>query len=86
MVALRLARSTIHPADTEEVFAERAALVAAIRDAIPGLTHTRLAKADDQTWSDVWRWDSPASPQAAIAKASAIPEARPALWQGGRRV
>ncbi len=56
MAALGLARCTIDPADTEEVLAERAALVAATRDAVPGLT------------------------------VSAIPEARPTIWQGGRRV
>lgn len=86
MGALRLARCTIDPADAEEVLAERAALVAAIRDAVPGRTQARLAKVDDQTWTDVWRWDSRTSAQTAIANASAIAEARPALWQGGGRV
>jgi quinol monooxygenase YgiN len=49
MAALRLARCTIDPAHTQAVLAERAALVAAIRDAGPGLIQARLAKADDQT-------------------------------------
>jgi hypothetical protein len=84
MMALRLARCTMNPAETEEVLAERAALVAAISHAVPGLTQTRPASAADQTWIEGWRWDSPANPQAATAKASAIPAARPA--QGGRRV
>jgi hypothetical protein len=86
MMARRLARCTIHPADTQKVLAERAALVAAISHTFPGLTQTWPAKADDQTWSEGWRWDSPTSPQAAIAKASAIPAARPALRQRGRWV
>ncbi len=86
MAALRLARCTIDLADTEEVLAERAALVAAVRDAVAGRIQARLAKVDDQTWIGVWRWDPRTSAQAAIAKASAIPEARPARWQGGRRV
>jgi hypothetical protein len=83
MAALRLARCTIDPADAEEVLAERAALVAAVRDAVPGRIQARLTKVDDQTWTDVWRWDSRASAQTAIATAPAIPEAPPALWQGG---
>jgi hypothetical protein len=83
MMARRLARRTIDPADTQEVLAERAALVAAISHAVPGRTQTRPASAADQTWSDGWRWDSPTSPQPAIAKPSTIPAARPA--QGGRR-
>jgi hypothetical protein len=86
MAALRLARYTIDPADAEEVLAERNALVAAIRDAVSGRIQARLAKVDDQTWTDVWRWDSPTSAQTAIADASAVPEARPTLWQGGGRV
>jgi hypothetical protein len=49
MATLRLARCTIDPAHTQAVLAKRAALVAAIRDAVPGLIQARLAKADDQT-------------------------------------
>ncbi len=86
MAVLRLARCTIDPADAEAVLADRAALVAAIRDTVPGRIQARLAKVNDQTWTDVWRWDSRTSAQPAIANVPAIPEARPALWQGGRRV
>jgi len=36
-------------------------------------------KVDDQTWLDVWRWDSLASARAAVAGAPAIPEAAAAF-------
>lgn len=79
MAVLRLARFTIDPADTEEMLTRRAAMVAAIRDAFPGLVETRLGKVDDQTWIDLWRWQSVGSAQAATAAASTIPQAAAAL-------
>ena len=75
MTVLRLDRFTIDPADTGELLARHAALVAAVKDAFPGLIDVELAKIDDQTWIDVWRWDSLASAQAAVASAPAIPQA-----------
>ena len=75
MTVLRLDRLTIDPADTGEMLARHAALVVAVKDAFPGLIEVQLAKVDDQTWLDVWRWDSLASAQAAGAAAASIPVA-----------
>jgi len=75
MTVLRLDRFTIDPADTAEMLTRHAALVAAVKDAFAGLIDVELAKVDDQTWLDVWRWDSLASAQAAIADAPSIPAA-----------
>lgn len=75
MTVLRLDRFTIDPADTREMLARHAALVAVAKDAFPGLIDVQLAKVDDQTWIDVWRWDSLASAQAAVAGAAAVPAA-----------
>ena len=71
MAVYRLVRFTIDPADTEKMLATRVALVAATRDAFPGLTEARLAKVDEETWIDMWRWDSLARAQAAIEGAPA---------------
>jgi hypothetical protein len=79
MAVLRLDQFTIDPADTGELLTRHGALVAAAKDAFPGLIEVQLAKVDDQTWIDVWRWDSLASAQAAVAGASAIPEAAAAF-------
>ena len=79
MAVLRLDRFTIDPAGTGELLTRHAAPVTAAKDAFPGLTEVQLAKAGDQTWLDVWRWDSLASAQAAGAGAAAIPEAAAAF-------
>lgn len=76
MAVYRLVRFTIDPADTEKMLATRAALVAATRNAFPGLAEARLARVDEETWIDMWRWDSLARAQAAIEGApAALPEA-----------
>jgi len=75
MTVLRLNRFTIDPADTGELLSRHAALAAVARYAFPGLIDVQLAKIDDQTWIDVWRWDSLANAQAAAAQGPTIPEA-----------
>jgi quinol monooxygenase YgiN len=75
VAVLRLTRFKTDPADAEAMLARRAALIAAVRQAHPGLLQAQLAKVDDETWIDAWRWDSRASAQAAIDSVSAIPEA-----------
>lgn len=81
MAVLRLDRFTVDPADAQELLAKRNALVAAVRNAVPGLIEARLAKLNDQTWIDVWHWDSRTSAQAAIERSRAgdIPEAAAAF-------
>ncbi len=79
MAVLRLDQFTIDPADTVELLTRHAALVAAAKDAFPGLIEIQLVKVGAQTWLDVGRWDSLASAQAAVAGAPAIPEAAAAF-------
>ncbi len=75
MTVLRHDRFTIDPADGEELLSRHTALVAAAKDAFPGLLGVELAKVDDQTWIDVWPRDSLASAHAAVAGAPSIPQA-----------
>lgn len=84
MTVLRLDHFTIDPADTGELLTRHAALVATAKDAFPGLIDVQLAKIDDKTWIDVWRWDTLANAQAAAAQGPTIPEAGAAfsLTQG----
>lgn len=79
MAVIRFTRFHADPAATEEIIAKRAALIAAIRDAFPGLGETRLTKLDDDAWIDVWRWDSLASLEAAAAGAPDLPETKAAF-------
>jgi len=54
----RIVRFTIDPIDTEQMLTTRASLISATRQAYPGLAEARIARIDDQTWIDIWRWDS----------------------------
>jgi len=81
MPVIRTTRFEVAPADVEEMIARRNALVAAVRNAFPGLTEARLARVRDQVWIDSWRWESLASLETALngAATGALPEAGPAF-------
>ncbi|GAA1610229.1 hypothetical protein GCM10009789_75740 [Kribbella sancticallisti] len=80
MTILRLTRFTLKPSvETDTMLSTRAELIEAVRAKFPGLTETRLAKVDDTTWLDLWRWESNESLQAALAGAPALPQAAAAF-------
>jgi hypothetical protein len=78
MPVARTHHYTIDTADLSELLARRATVITAIRAAHPGLTHTRLTRLQDGTYTDTWRWDTAAHMQAALA-AMPIPETRAAM-------
>ncbi|MGN9846317.1 hypothetical protein ACTMTI_50210 [Nonomuraea sp. H19] len=65
MSVITVTRFQIDPADAGQLRTRHAALVSAIRAALPGLTEARLGRLDDETWVGIWRWDCAASLQAA---------------------
>jgi hypothetical protein len=80
MADVRTHHYTVDPADLDELIARRATLIDAIRSAHPGLTHTRLTRLEDGTFTDVWRWKSAEDMRAAAAD---MPRFRPlagAAW------
>ena len=81
LAILRFDRFKADPTNAEELLARRNTLVAAVREAVPGLIEARLVRIDDETWIDMWRWDSRTNAQAAAARARAgnIPEAAAAF-------
>ncbi|HSI94304.1 MAG TPA: antibiotic biosynthesis monooxygenase [Jiangellaceae bacterium] len=79
MAVVRITRFHVDPADAAEMLTRRAALIAAVRAAHPGLTEARLAKLDDETWIDMWHWESQSSLEAALAGAPGLPSAAPAF-------
>ncbi|MFC4008090.1 hypothetical protein ACFOY2_12720 [Nonomuraea purpurea] len=79
MAILRMTRFTADPADADQVIARRNDLITAVRAAYPGLTETRLARIDEHTWVDSWRWESPATMEAALAGAPSLPQAEAAF-------
>lgn len=73
VAVIRITRFTTDPANAEELLARRAELISAVRDAHPGLTEARLARLDDETWVDIWHWESAADLEAALASAPVLP-------------
>lgn len=83
MTVLRFARFTLEPTKVEQMFTRRATLVAAIKERFSGLIGAELARLDDRTWIDIWRWDSMSSAQAATAAAPSMPEVAAAVAVAG---
>jgi hypothetical protein len=79
MTILRLTRFSLDAGRTDEMLATRAMLIDAVRAKVPGLTETRLARVDDETWLDLWRWESAEALAAALAVAPTMPEAAAAF-------
>jgi quinol monooxygenase YgiN len=79
MTVVRTTRLVVAPENADELLARRASLIAAVRAAHPGLVETRLARVDERTFVDTWRWDSAASLHCALDAVFDIPEAGPAF-------
>lgn len=75
MAVLRIVRFKTDPAHAEEMLQIRAGLIAATRERFPGLTETRLARVDEGTWIDHWRWESAEHMQRALDDVATIPGA-----------
>ncbi|MDX6247461.1 MAG: hypothetical protein QOF10_821 [Kribbellaceae bacterium] len=75
MTILRLTRFTVEPSRADEMLEKRADLITAVRAKCAGPTETRLARVDEQTWLDLWRWDSDEALQEAVEVAHGLPEA-----------
>ena len=75
MPTFELARYRVDPQNTEELTRRWEAAVDAIRATFPGLVGANLARLDEQTWIDVWRWESAEAAQAAAQGAPSVPEA-----------
>ena len=75
MSVVRTHHYTVEPADLDELLARRGALIAAIREAHPGLTTARLVRLADGSYSDTWHWESDAQLGAALAALGGYPEA-----------
>jgi hypothetical protein len=79
MSVLRLTRLTVDASRTDEMLTRRAALIEAVRRMTDGLTETKLARVDDETWLDVWRWESGEALDEVTAAAPNLPEAQAAF-------
>ncbi|GAA1967569.1 hypothetical protein [Catenulispora subtropica] len=75
MPVLRIVRFTTEPEQAEAMLKCRAALIGATRERFAGLTETRLARVDERTWIDHWRWESAEHMQRALDDVATIPGA-----------
>lgn len=75
MATFELARYRIDPTNADELARRWRAAVVAIRDRFPGLIEANLARLDDDTFMDVWRWESHETAVGAAQEAPDVPEA-----------
>lgn len=74
MHALELARYHVDIDKAEQLRSRWPAAVAAVRARFPGLIDASLARLDERTWIDVWRWETLEAATAAAAGAGDLPE------------
>lgn len=79
MSVLRLTRLTVDAGRVDEMLARRTELIEAVRRTTDALTETKLARVDDETWLDVWRWESGQALDEVAAVAPKLPEAQAAF-------
>ncbi|MDQ3932348.1 MAG: antibiotic biosynthesis monooxygenase [Actinomycetota bacterium] len=75
MAVFELARFKVEPDKANDMLASRDAMVDAVRERFPGLIEASLARLDEVTWIDVWKWESLEQAKAAAAGAPEVPEA-----------
>jgi heme-degrading monooxygenase HmoA len=75
MATMELARYRIDPATVAEMQDRWHAAVQAIRARFPGLITAQLTQLDDDTFVDVWQWETREAALAAADGAPQIPEA-----------
>jgi heme-degrading monooxygenase HmoA len=79
MSVIRMHTYRVAPADLDEFIHRRSTLIAAIREAHPGLVETRLTHLEDETYTDVWRWNSAEDMAKAGADLPNFPQAGAAM-------
>lgn len=75
MEAFELARFRVDPNKTEQLRSSWQVAVDSIRSRFPGLLEANLARLDENTWLDIWRWESADTAKAAAEGAHAVPGA-----------
>lgn len=74
MDVVNIVRFTIAQEKEEQMIEQRETLLAAVRKRTPGLLRAILTRVDEETWMDVWHWDSQESLVA--VQTAQLPEAK----------
>lgn len=61
MEIVNVMRFKISPDQEQEMHARRTTLLAAVHDQTDGLIRAILTRVDEDTWMDLWHWDSEAA-------------------------
>ena len=77
MEIVNVVRFKISPDQEQEMHTRRNTLIAAARALGPGPLRTILTRVDEETWMDLWHWDSEASLRA--TQQAQLPEAKEAF-------
>lgn len=79
MTLIRTTRFTTDPANADTMLVRRRKLLEAVRTGFGGPTETRLIRVGEETWVDMWQWDSPETLRVALEGAPRLPEAAAAF-------
>jgi hypothetical protein len=71
-----LAAFTVRAGDEAAMLAERPVMIAALREAFPGLLAAWLTKRHDGSWLDVILWRTRAEAETAAKHVDSVPEAK----------
>lgn len=74
MDVVNVVRFKIAQEKEEKMIEQRETLLAAVRKLTPGLLRAILTRVDEETWMDVWHWDSPET--LAAVQTAQLPEAK----------
>lgn len=75
MPVFELARFQADPSSATELLTRHTAAVDAIRRQFPELIQANLARLDEDTWIDIWKWADLDAAKKAADQAPTIPEA-----------
>jgi hypothetical protein len=79
MAVIRTTRFTLDPADAASLLDRRRKLLDTVRARFADPAEAQLIRVDEQTWVDIWRWESPEALQAALTAAPNLQEAAAAF-------
>ena len=76
MLTFELAQFVVRDGAEEELLAERAAMVRALKEAFPAVLAAWLTREDDGSWLDVILWESREAAEEAARRVNEVAEAR----------
>jgi hypothetical protein len=73
MAFVRTHRYTVETGKLDQLLEQRTTLIQGIRSANPAFTTATLIRLADESFLDIWRWESAEAMRAALAAAKTVP-------------